>query len=239
MSKAHRQKATPPPPAGNGRMKLYVGALVLIVAVGIADGRISNRWISTEALDEASQAMQNLPLTIGEWEGTDGSLTEQQLKIAEATGSLVRVYQHRPTGETVTVMLLCGPHGPISLHPPTVCFVGAGWELTSNPEAQNYADASAPQCAFWQASFARVQEYEQTRILTDWAWNAGNGWSASSDPRFEFAGAPFLYKLYVTSSANGDSEETRLRRTEFLRLLTAEFQRTVLKQVASTDERQG
>jgi hypothetical protein len=35
-----------------------------------------------------------------------------------------------------------------------------------------------------------------------WAWNADGSWEASSSPRWQFRGAPFLYKLYVSRDIN-------------------------------------
>ncbi len=215
-----------------------VCALTLLVGAGIVDGYFSQRWVSTELLQEASAALHELPLTIGEWEGTEGEINPQQLKIAEATGSLLRVYRHRTTGESFSVMLLCGPHGPISLHPPTVCFVGAGWNLTAAPESHEYVDREATACQFWQARFDRSSDLRRDAILTDWAWNNGQGWKASSDPRFEFAGSPYLFKLYVTGSVPTDSDADRKLRAEFVRELTEAFDRTVLKRIAKTDSSQ-
>ena len=43
------------------------------------------------------------------------------------TGYLLRTYTHRISGETFQVLLVCGKPGPTSLHPPDVCYQGAGY----------------------------------------------------------------------------------------------------------------
>lgn len=235
---ASKNKSTSAATVPTRRLVVVLSALALIAVAGAVDGYFSQRWVSTELLHEASAALHDLPLTIGEWEGTEGEINPQQLKIAEATGALYRVYRHRTTQESFSVMLLCGPHGPISLHPPTVCFVGAGWNLTAAPESQDYIEGKSPGCQFWQAKFDRSGDLRREAILTDWSWNNGQGWKASTDPRFEFAGSPYLFKLYVTGSAPTDSEADRTVREEFVRQLTHEFDRTVLKRIAKTDSSQ-
>jgi len=186
-----------------------VTAVVLVLAAGVAYGLQTHRWTKSKELDEAADKLQQVPSTIGEWEGRDIEIPEMQLKIAGATGYLHRVYRHRKSGKEVTVLVLCGPHGPISVHPPTVCFVSAGWNLETEPapRAVKLPDAESPLGHFWVTRFRKVSSTSVGRMRTCWAWNGTGGWEASERPRFEFAGADHLFKIYVSEELSPNPKQ--------------------------------
>lgn len=216
-----------------------VSSLLLLAASGIVDGYLTHRWSGSESLELAAAALDNLPKTIGEWGSEELEITQQVLTVAGATGYAKRMYQNRETGEWIVVTLLCGEHGPISLHPPTVCFTGAGWRAEGKEQIVKYSPTKDAKATTWQAGFLKREDFEEQNIVADWSWNNGTGWRASNNPRYEFAGSPFLIKLYVISDADLTQENAKDRRDQFVKSLLAEIDRTVFDTLSSIDNQDG
>jgi hypothetical protein len=189
------------------RIATSLVALVAIVAAGAVNGWMTDRWGAPEALAQAAARVTAVPNTIGEWEGVDQTIDQDQLIGAEAIGSLARTYRHRGTGKAVNIMLLCGRPGPISLHPPTVCFTSSGFALIAEPSQRRInSPANEPLGDFMQADFVKETVSERTLMRTFWAWSTDGKWSAPENPRFTFATSSHLHKLYVTRALTTSTE---------------------------------
>jgi hypothetical protein len=180
------------------RILAVVIAIFCILGFGVAHGVWTNRWNLSTAPQEAAAKLQGVPRTIGDWEGTDLEVNPKAVKVSEATGFVNRHYVNRRTGVTITVMLLCGPPGPISVHPPEVCYVGAGFTFVIDPGKCTVPNDALPAPAeFFHTRLTKptVPGSPQQRLL--WAWTPDGKWIAADNPRLAFARAPALYKLYV------------------------------------------
>ena len=205
-------------------------ALLLVVAAGLAHGKVTDRWESSGELTAAAARLSQVPDAIGEWSSTDVTKNSEELAIAEASGYLCRHYRHARTGEEVTVLLLCGPPGPISVHPPTACYRARGYQLLGDPQLTELS-SDERQDQFQLAEFQGQSTLTEDRVAIMWGWSAARQWSAPESPRFAFAGEPALYKLYVTWDRSHDQRplaETLPR--DFL----AEFLPAIERQVGST-----
>src|SRR5262245_13026212 len=118
-------------------------ALALVVAYGVAEGTWTGRWVPAAAPHEAAARLADVPTTLGDWQGKDQTLDHRVAAQAELSGSLLRYYTHKTTGETLTVLLVCGRPGPVSVHTPDVCFVGSGYALPQ-PPARQHVPAGGP-----------------------------------------------------------------------------------------------
>lgn len=181
-----------------------VAAAALIAASGVLHAVQTGAWSRGRHLAEAAARLHALPLEAGRWRGTELEFDRDQLKAAEAAGALSRSYSD-PAGRSVSVMLLCGPHGPVAVHPPTVCFTAAGYSLaTEQRRIVLPGQDGRPAAEFWSADFERTVDGRTVRTRTYWSWSDGSGWKAPDRPRFAFAGTPVLHKLYVTRSLGAD-----------------------------------
>ncbi|QDT14193.1 exosortase-associated EpsI family protein [Alienimonas californiensis] len=179
--------------------------VALLLGAGVAHQVQTSALRDPAVLTAAADRLDEVPLEIDGWTAEPLELGERQLRLAEATGGFARRYVG-PNGEgPVEVMLLAGPQGPISVHPPTVCFRGAGYRQCS-PVTNVPAGGVDGVGDFAAATFEKEIDGRPVRIRTHWAWGAGAGWSAPETPRVAFAGEPFLYKLYVTEFRT-DGEE--------------------------------
>jgi hypothetical protein len=177
-------------------------ATVLIVATGIVHGFWSDRWAPAVEPQQAADRMASVPMTIGEW---DGKEPERPIEsVPGVVGSLQRRYTNRVTGATVTIALVCGRAGPVSIHTPDSCYTASGYDF-----GKQSLFAVEPGIDFWTADAVRVKATEETRLRLFWAWNTGKGWSAPDDSRTAFARCPVLHKLYVLRELNSLSEPVK------------------------------
>ncbi|HZU38630.1 MAG TPA: exosortase-associated EpsI family protein [Gemmataceae bacterium] len=173
-------------------------AFVLVLVAGLVHGLSTGRWRTSHRLEEAVARLARVPQTIGAWHGQDGTMSDEEKRVAGIEGAVVRRYTNEATKESVSIMLICGPQGPISVHPPEVCFAGAGFEFETEPA---HYSAQVPGLAnpvdFKTARLNKKHRGVLMHMDLFWAWNADGTWTAPQEPRLHFAGQDALYKLYV------------------------------------------
>src|SRR5437667_1491190 len=95
-----------------------VAALVGVVGAGVVHGFWTDRWIVSGAAAAVPGLLQQVPVTLGEWDGEPLDMNAQPPR--EVSGHLYRRYRHRRTGEVITLALVGGRPGPVSIHSPDV-----------------------------------------------------------------------------------------------------------------------
>jgi hypothetical protein len=211
------------------RPLLPAAALVLLVGDVCLYGVWTNRWTPSRELSDAAARLAEVPNEVGTWRGKDLELSDREVKAAEIAGYLYRTYEDRRTSAAVTVLLLCGRSGPVSVHPPDVCYRGAGYEPVG-PQTRPTVDLLAGgEASFQAARFRKQGQAGLSRLRIYWAWNAGGDrWVAPDNPRLAFAGRPALFKLYLvrqmTSSNPRLEDETCI---DFLRLFVPVLDRAL------------
>jgi hypothetical protein len=199
----HRVETSTSPSSRLQDVLPIVAALLLVLYAGLAHGRVTGRWQSNAALARAATRLPLIPDTIGEWSGIDVTKNPEELAIAEAAAYLCRRYRHSGTGQEVTVLLLCGPTGPISVHPPTACYRARGYQLLDEPQ-ETTVESEAGLSVFRLAEFQGQSTLTEDRVALMWGWSVAGPWSAPDSPRLEFAGEPVLHKLYITWDRSRD-----------------------------------
>jgi hypothetical protein len=180
------------------RILAVILAFVCVLGFGAAHGVLTNRWKLSTRPEAAAAKLQGVPRVFGDWEGTDAEVNRRVVEIAELAGYVNRQYINRRTGVSVSVLLVCGPAGPISVHPPEVCFAGAGLQFVTDRGQCTIAAPDLPAPAeFFHTRVAKPTSpgSPQQRLL--WSWTADGTWVAANHPRLAFARSPVLYKLYV------------------------------------------
>jgi exosortase len=169
--------------------------VALVLAGGIVQAEWTDRWRPSPALEAGVARLDRVPLTIGEWRGETLAVDERELRQAEVAGCCLRRYEHPWTGSVVSVLLVCGRPGPVSVHPPDACFQGAGYTLAVPPARCTAGPGSS--ATFWVADFAWPDTVLTQRLRVFWSWKSAGAWEAPASPRQEFGRCPALYKLYV------------------------------------------
>lgn len=204
---------------------LLAGGTVLVVS-GLVHGLWTDRWTVSPALQDSAAHLDTLPLKLGDWEGTPQELDARQLAVAEATGHVARRYVQRRTGAEVSVVILSGRPGPLSVHRPEVCYAGSGFvQMGSVEKWQAPKDSAARGTGYWSARFTQPgADPQPLRVV--WAWSASGDWAAADNPRLAFVREPVLYKLYVVRRmARADETLDKDPTIDFLNALVPAFRR--------------
>jgi Protein of unknown function (DUF3485) len=212
-----------------GRTFLALTAPLLLVTLGLAHGRLTNRWATSPELAAAVERLQRVPLTVGEWQGQDEELDARQVRIGELDGYVLRRYENAATGASVSVLLVCGRPGPIAAHSPEVCYRGLGYQMAGAVGPYKVEADGLPGAAEFQtARFVKDEAGGSRSLRIVWSWNGDGKWRAPGNPRFAYAGRPCLYKFYVVrgmASAEEKPEEDPSR--EFLKQFLVELDRAL------------
>ena len=170
-------------------------ASVALVGAGLVHGYWTDRWSASAEVSEAVERLASVPMRFGDWEGEDLEVKPGQVG-AGVAGTLQRRFVHRPSGQAVVIALVNGRPGPVGTHTPEVCYGASGYNVGDKKAVA--LDAAGPG-KFWTALALKQKQTHEERLRLYWAWNGGDGWAASKDPRGEFARFryPVLHKLYV------------------------------------------
>ncbi|MGH7171694.1 MAG: exosortase-associated EpsI family protein [Gemmataceae bacterium] len=179
------------------RMLPALLGLALVVAFGVVEGLWANRWHLSDAPERAAARLAEVPLSVGDWKGEAQELDARHVAKAELTGYLLRRYVNERTQDAVTVLLVCGRAGPVSLHTPDVCYQGRGYHLSEPQTRRDVPMENQPEpVKFWVGQFQKDGAVpDPLRIF--WVWGTNGHWEAPDNPRLAFARADALYKLYV------------------------------------------
>jgi hypothetical protein len=175
-------------------MNRWLAALIAsaaLIACGIVHGFWTDRWSPPVETAQAAQRLNEIPLALGEWDGEALEAKDGEAG-AGVAGFIKRDYVHRKTGATVSLFLVCGRFGPVSIHTPDVCYGASGFAFNSRGQYKSDSGDS-----MWKAEALRANATEETRLRVYWGWSDGSNWTAADDPRVQFARRPVLYKLYV------------------------------------------
>jgi hypothetical protein len=177
-------------------------ALAIILGAGVAQGVWSNRWGSPFDYERITATLQGVPKELGDWDAVDQPLDEVSMRVGRIDAYLSRLYTNRNTQDQVAIMLVCGQPGPISLHPPTICFASAGNEQTTPVTTNRYVySPSGADLSYLTTDFSRTSGgmTSETRVL--WSWKGSGPWLAPTVPRWSFGSEAILGKLYVVRVA--------------------------------------
>jgi exosortase len=214
----------------------------LVVVSGIAHGRWTDRWEMSPALADSVARIERLPATIGNWKGRAQAVDPRAIEGAGLQAAVSRSYVHSATGSAISVMLVCGRPGPVSVHTPEICYPGAGYRAVQPLPAriQLKSGLASSGAEFLAEDFENRRSLPADRVRICWAWNADGAWTAPERPRIAFATRPTLYKIYVVWRTAADLEVSIDESTrEFLGELLAELEKILFaKETSSAATRQ-
>ncbi len=179
-----------------------VVALVIIIGTGILHGNGTGRWGAAEALVRASERLDRIPQNIGDWVGHDREVDPEEVAKAQAERIFARDFVNQKTRMAISVLIVCGRPGTVSVHTPDICFQGQGRIMMNAAPQTVSVDLSGgvgtPLMAEFQtADFHRPDSANRQQQRVYWTWSADGDWTAPSDPRVAFFWNNTLYKLYI------------------------------------------
>ncbi len=173
----------------------------------LADGMLPSASSgSSPDLLSAVKRLNLIPERIGAWKSEARTISDHEQRAASIHGYVRRNYQNEDSGYRVGMTLLCGPSGPMAVHPPTACFEGVGYVSVAGPVPTSFSrrssqpepTASRLPDVLNKSTFRQHDSAISQTIRVFWGWSTHGNWSAPHRPRIEFRGTPWLYKLYVT-----------------------------------------
>lgn len=196
------------------RMRSAALAFTLLVALTLVSGGVAgwldNRWGLPPDLLAAGKNLDRVPRRVGDWALESAkSLAAVAEELLQCSGSTQRVYRNQKTGEAVTVALIVGPSGPISVHTPEVCYSSRDYKTISGPKPFRVGSSGSDDAMFWGMSL-EATDLQGGKLSVAYAWNDEHGWAAPKHPRFEFAGAKLLYKLQLAAPISDRDESSRV-----------------------------
>ena len=107
-------------------MPALIAAVVLVgtVAGGVVQRRYDSRTTDKQTLERAAALLnRQLPDRVGNWHLlAKQELSPEVVKMLRCPAHLNRVYVHDQTGDRITVAVIVGPAGPVSVHTPEICY---------------------------------------------------------------------------------------------------------------------
>ncbi len=168
-------------------------AVLAVITAGIVHGFWTDRWQLAEAVADAVARLDDVPRAVGDWQG--GPLETAPTNDPGIPGQLYLRYVNRKTGDAVSIALVCGRVGPVSIHTPDVCYKASGYAVARHaPFEVKFGNELA---RFYTTEAAKEHAADPTRLRIFWSWYAGGRWEVSDNPRFDFARLPVLFKFYA------------------------------------------
>jgi hypothetical protein len=171
----------------------------ITVLTGIVYGRLTQRWGPGPDLLAAAAHIASMPREIGDWQLlSEEPIDANVLEILSCAGHVNRNYVNRQTGQTISIAILVGPSGPISVHTPEICYSSREYTAMGPRTRKLLTDGDGRTHSFWSLSFRpNIESIDQLRVC--YAWSEDAGWIAAESPRLEFAGRRLLRKLQIAS----------------------------------------
>jgi hypothetical protein len=167
---------------------------VILLASGVVHGVWTDRWSDQSDLVSAAARLQELPVTIGGWHGSDVEMEKDPH--SALAGMMARRYVHAG-GKAVTLFLACGRSGPVCTHTPDVCYSGNGYKVETPKRFQLIGDSSQQPPEFLTARFVKERNSGKIHLRIFWSWRTSQGWQVADNPRLNFAGEKVLHKMYL------------------------------------------
>ena len=103
---------------------------IILITIMLLTSVVVN-WLNYDTFykaDAALQTIENIPLELGKWQGTDVPLEERVFEILE-TKSIINRRYHAENGKEVFLSIVYYPETKVDFHMPEACLGGQGIEI--------------------------------------------------------------------------------------------------------------
>jgi Protein of unknown function (DUF3485) len=186
----------------------FVVLLTCTLGTGWLQGSLTNRWGTPRGANRAADSLPQVSLSgAGNWRVRhETPLSDDALKILQCPAHIGRVYEHQQTGDLVTLMVIIGPPGPVSVHTPDICYVGRDYAVDGDRRKVSIKNAESADHTFWDLPLKNNVDGVPLRVL--YGWSTGTQWEAATYPRIGYGGFSHLYKLQMSVITSPASKAT-------------------------------
>jgi EpsI family protein len=184
----------------------WVVAILMTIGSGVVHGHRTGRWGASQAVRAAVARLDRVPTAVGDWRGRPATLNPRDVAAVGIDGYLLRRYENGRDGRSVSLLLVCGRPGPVSVHTPDVCYEGAGYRMARSGPLRLAIDAGPgrTRAEFHAVDLEQEGSAAPRRLRIFWAWSGSGAWSVPESPRAAFSRLGAIYKLYVVREATAD-----------------------------------
>ena len=197
----------------------------MVLAAGVVQGVRTDRWRASSDLDAAVKRLDAVPATLGDWHGEKQTYDVQDLTRAGIKGHVSYRYRNVVTGDRVSMLIVCGRSGPISVHTPDICYGSAGFVAVGDKLQKEIPIDQDRTLQVWALRFKAPSTLASAPLEVNWAWNGGKGWIAPQTSRWTFSGYPVLYKLYAVRETSSLADQKRDPTVSFLQTFLPELEK--------------
>ena len=104
----------------------YIALMVLLLVSAF----VSVRHFSITRTERDAMDINSFPMNIGDWQGSNLEISEQEYKILETRNLLLRDYTNPKTGKNINLFIVYSETNRSVFHPPEVCLMGSGIEMS-------------------------------------------------------------------------------------------------------------
>jgi EpsI family protein len=201
-------------------------ACAVLVASGVVQSRqaVRVRGEIARGLTE-SFPLEEIPLTIGEWQGRTTELDEQIARLTGASQVITRRYVNQNTGVSLDVILLFGRAVDMYLHSPEICYPAAGFALSGGPDFKTIATPSGD-APFRSLVYAKGDGAAASRQEVYYTWRHNGRWSPDLGSHKLLERISGMYKVHIARSTTDREQRGVGNPSEaFLRVLLPEMNR--------------
>jgi hypothetical protein len=210
-----------------------LAASLLLIATGLLHGWWTDRWSASPAIVDMVRKLDTVSSTLGPWQARTLPLDAAEMAQAGYAGASWRLYKNEQSGSAISVLLVCGRPGRVSVHTPEVCYPGAGFSMLGEPRRTTFRSGTSSPCEFLNARFGVKKAGVEERLQVYWAWSGDGTWTAPENPRRAFAALPVLLKLYAVREVPMDDRDISGEMNEFMNRLLPELDRLFVAQSAN------
>ncbi len=185
----------------------FIVVAVILTVGTVLEGKLSDRWgqAKSERLAEFSKRLESVPLQVGDWQGVDQPVDQEQFKLSNCDNYVSRTYTNRD-GQSVNVYLVSGSARHVTIHTPDWCYVGAGYNMVYEPQQYNIEKVEGvPEVPeFLTTQFLKETPISTERIRIFWGFSDDGIWHGPRMPKPTFAGKSAMYKIYMITELDED-----------------------------------
>jgi hypothetical protein len=222
-------------------------AIIAIVGLTVPQSMFTNRFVSgSMTAEEFGQRFSKVPMTIGNWVGTDVEVDKATLEQAGAVNYVSRRYVNTETNQSVDLWLIVGHSRDICRHTPDICYPSQGFSQIGERVRWDFEDddEAAEDPTFFTAKFRNEDNAGSTEKRVFWAWNGNtegqDRWDApepktwfdwmgkSAGPKVYYGNNTALYKMYFTAPmADMDEDVADNVANDFAELMLPQIDRAL------------
>jgi hypothetical protein len=140
--------------------------------------------------------LADLPETLGPWVGQSEAMDSAIARATGSTDSIFRSYQHKVTGQKLSLIVLFGPSTEMFVHSPDNCYPAAGYHKTRGPTGRTIKSGPAS-WPFFETVYAKGEggKAEQQEVYCTWRYS--EVWTPGLTTQKGFERIPGMFKVQV------------------------------------------